>query len=211
MSKAFWILSEKLVLAVKPHVLKSISATLADSLTEDQLVVSIAAGLSLEYLQDALKTKRVIRVMPNTPSLVGSGASAFAAPDDASPDDVAWVETLMSSVGLVVQVPDYLIHAVTGISGSSPAYAYMMIEALSDGGVARGLPRDIAIKLAAQSLLGSAKMVLETGLHPGELKDRVTSPGGTTIAAIRQLEKAGIRSALIEAVVAAAERSEELS
>lgn len=200
-----------IILAVKPHILQSIATTLAASVTEKHLLVSIAAGLSLDYLQSALNTNRVIRVMPNTPSLVGEGAAAYAAPATIAAEDVEWVESLMSSVGLVVRAPDSLLHAVTGISGSSPAYIYMIIEALSDGGVAQGLPRDMATKLAAQSVLGAAKMVLDTGLHPGELKDRVTSPAGTTIAAIRTLENAGVRSALIEAVVAASERSQEMS
>lgn len=202
---------ERIILAVKPHILQALAPQLATHLSENHLVISIAAGLSLDYLQTSLNTARVIRVMPNTPSLVGEGAAGFSAPPTLTADDIQWVESFMSSVGAVVQTPDNLLHAVTGISGSSPAYIYMIIEALSDGGVAKGLPRDVATQLAAQSVLGAAKMVLETGLHPGELKDRVTSPGGTTIAAIRTLEKAGVRSALIEAVVQAAERSQELS
>jgi pyrroline-5-carboxylate reductase len=161
-------------------------------------------------LQQLLRTERVIRVMPNTPAQVGAGAAAIAAPESMHEADIAWVEQLINSVGLSVRVPDHLIHAVTGVSGSSPAYIYLVIEALSDGGVALGLPRDTALKLAAQAVLGSAKMVLETGLHPGVLKDQVTSPGGTTIAALRTLEAGAVRSAFIEAVVHCAERSQEL-
>lgn len=202
--------AERVVLAVKPQVLKTIGPELAKSIKSTHLLVSIAAGISLHSLQQLLRTERVIRVMPNTPAQVGAGAAAIAAPESMHETDIAWVEQLINSVGLSVRVPDHLIHAVTGVSGSSPAYIYLVIEALSDGGVALGLPRDTALKLAAQAVLGSAKMVLETGLHPGVLKDQVTSPGGTTIAALRTLEAGAVRSAFIEAVVHCAERSQEL-
>lgn len=201
---------ERVVLAVKPQVLKLISAELAKAIEAKHLLVSIAAGITLPQLQQMLGTDRIVRVMPNTPCLVGAGAAGIAAHPTVSSEDVVWVEQLMSSVGLAVHVSDQLLHAVTAVSGSGPAYVYLMIEALSDGGVAQGLPRDLATKLAAQTLLGAAKMVLDTQLHPGELKDQVTSPAGTTIAALRQLEKAGLRSALIEAVASAAQRSQEL-
>ena len=202
--------ADHVVLAVKPQVLKAIAPELAKSINSAHLLVSIAAGISLHSLQKQLETSRVIRVMPNTPSQVGAGASAIAAPDGMPEEDVKWVQQLMDSVGVSVRVPDHLIHAVTGVSGSSPAYIYLIIEALSDGGVALGLPRETATKLAAQAVLGSAKMVLETGLHPGVLKDQVTSPGGTTIAALRTLESRAVRSAFIEAVAHCAERSQQL-
>lgn len=202
---------EQVVLAVKPHILKSIANQLAKVITQDHLLVSIAAGISLEQLQSTLKTNRVIRVMPNTPCQVGEGSSGMSASNVVADSDIAWVRELMSSVGIVEQVPDDLMHAVTGVAGSSPAYVYLVIEALSDGGVAHGLPRETATKLAAQAVLGAAKMVLETGQHPGALKDQVTSPGGTTIAALRELEAAATRSAFIEAVDACVQRSEELS
>ncbi|MCA9183025.1 MAG: pyrroline-5-carboxylate reductase, partial [Planctomycetales bacterium] len=147
---------------------------------------------------------------PNTPAQVGVGAAAIAADDDLADEDLKWVEQLFNAVGSTVHVPDRLMHAVTGLSGSGPAYVYLVIEALSDGGVAAGLPRDIATKLAAQTVLGGAQMVLETGLHPGQLKDQVTSPGGTTIAALATLEAAAVRGALIHAVQRAAARSAEL-
>lgn len=201
---------ERVVLAVKPQVLKQIAGDIAGRIEPRHLLVSIAAGISLPQLQELLGTKRVIRVMPNTPCQVGAGASAIAADASANEEDIAWVDQLMSAVGLTVRVPDNLLHAVTGLSGSGPAYIFVMIEALSDGGVAQGLPRELATRLAAQTVLGAARMVLETELHPGQLKDQVASPGGTTIAAIRQLEKAGLRSALIEAVAAATQRSQEL-
>ncbi len=202
---------ERVVLSVKPHVLKSIAADLSGSITARHLLVSIVSGIPLSRLQTMLATERVIRVMPNTPSQVGAGAAAIAADDSADEQDVAWVERLMSSVGMAVRLPDHLMHAVTGLSGSGPAYIYMVIEALSDGGVAMGLPRDTATQLAAQTVLGAAKMVLDTGLHPGQLKDQVTSPGGTTIAAIRELETAGLRGAVTEAVCRSTERSAELA
>ena len=201
---------EQVILAVKPHILKEIAGELAAGASQKNLFVSIAAGISLANLRAMLATKRVIRVMPNTPCQVGEGASGLAADEGVSKADLDWARQLMESVGLVEQVPDQLMHAVTGVSGSSPAYLYLVIEALSDGGVAQGLPRAMATKLAAQAVVGAGKMVLESGLHPGALKDQVTSPGGTTIAALRELEASGVRSAFIEAVAACAERSEEL-
>ncbi len=202
--------ADLVILSVKPHVLKEISDQLSQLLEARHLVVSIAAGVSLETLQSILKTGRVVRVMPNTPALVGAGASAISADAQIDDSDISRVQTLLEAVGTVVRVPDSLMHAVTGLSGSGPAYIYVMIEALSDGGVAQGLPREVATRLAAQTVLGAAKMVLDSGKHPGQLKDQVTSPGGTTIAAIRTLEKAGVRSAFIEAVASASERSSQL-
>jgi len=153
---------------------------------------------------------RVIRVMPNTPALVGAGASAFAAGRHATPADAELAGRLLSAVGLALPVKETLLDAVTGLSGSGPAYAYQFIEALSDGGVAAGLPRDVATKLAAQTVLGAARMVLETGLHPGLLKDQVTSPGGTTIEGLHELEKGRLRGTVMSAVRAATERSKKL-
>ena len=148
--------------------------------------------------------------MPNTPCLVGASASAFAASSKATAADVQTVERLLSSVGRAVQVPEKLLDAVTGLSGSGPAFVDVMIEALSDGGVRMGLPRDLATTLAAQTLLGAAKLVLETGLHPGQLKDMVASPGGTTIAGLHALERGGAAAALMDAVEAATRRAVEL-
>jgi pyrroline-5-carboxylate reductase len=198
------------ILSVKPPVLKAIAPDLAGLLQARHLVVSVAAGISLSTLQVMLKTKRVVRVMPNTPAQVGAGAAAMSADDSLLPEDLERVEQLMGAVGLTVRVPDQLMHAVTAVSGSGPAYIYMVIEALSDGGVAAGLPRDIATRLAAQTVLGAAQMVLQTGRHPGQLKDQVTSPGGTTIAALEVLEKGAVRGAFMEAVQRAAARSREL-
>jgi pyrroline-5-carboxylate reductase len=148
--------------------------------------------------------------MPNTPALVGAGATAFALGKAATHEDSQLASALFSSAGVAFEVEERMLDAVTGLSGSGPAYACLVIEALSDGGVAAGLPREIAVKLAAQTLLGSAKMVLETGLHPGELKDMVASPGGTTIEGLHELEKAGLRGVLISAVRAAAVKSRRL-
>ena len=203
-------LSDVVVLAVKPQVLQKIATNLASLISNKTLVVSIVAGLSLAKLESLLGTSRIVRVMPNTPCQVQAGASGIAASAGASAEDRNWVEKLMTAVGTVCHVDDDLLHAITGVSGSGPAYAFIMIEALAAGGVAAGLPRKVATQLAAQTLLGAATMVLKTGEHPGELKDRVASPAGTTIAAIQVLESHGLRVALINAVIAAANRSREL-
>lgn len=200
-----------LILAVKPDQVKDVLAEIHVYWTEKQLLISIAAGVTLARLESGLPDgARVIRVMPNTPALVGASASAFALGKSATPQDAELALKLFTAVGLAFQVKESLLDAVTGLSGSGPAYVYQIIEALSDGGVAAGLPRDIATKLAAQTVLGSAKMVLETGQHPGALKDMVTSPGGTTIEGLHELEKAGVRGALMSAVRAAAAKSRQL-
>jgi pyrroline-5-carboxylate reductase len=200
-----------LLLAVKPDQVAGVLAEIRDHITPRHLLISIAAGVPLAKLEAGLAPgARVIRVMPNTPALVGASASAFALGKAATPADAALAQKLFSAVGLALAVKEPLLDAVTGLSGSGPAYAYQIIEALSDGGVAAGLPRDVATKLAAQTLLGAAKMVLETGQHPGALKDQVTSPGGTTIEGLHELEKAGVRGALMNAVRAAADKSRRL-
>jgi pyrroline-5-carboxylate reductase len=184
---------------------------LRSAVTPQKLIVSIAAGITLTSLSDGLSsTTRLIRVMPNTPCLVGSGASAFTRGGAASEQDGELVNSLLSTVGLAFEVPEKLLDAVTGLSGSGPAYVYQIIEALSDGGVRVGLPRDVATKLAAQTVMGAAQMVLSTGQHPAALKDAVTSPGGTTIAGLHSLEQGGLRGILMDAVQAATERSREL-
>jgi len=184
---------------------------ISNRVTERHLIISIAAGVTLAKLGAALKKDaRIVRVMPNTPALVSASASAFSLGKGAKSDDAALAQRIFSAVGVAYQVKESLLDAVTGLSGSGPAYAYLIIEALSDGGVAAGLPRDVATKLAAQTMLGAAKMVLETGQHPGALKDMVTSPGGTTIEGLHELEKGGVRGALVNAVRAAAEKSRKL-
>ncbi len=203
--------ADLLVLAVKPQSMPALLSEIAAVLGNQHLIVSIAAGVSLAQLTAGLgKSRRIIRVMPNTPALVGSSASAYSRGEAATESDLKTIHNLFASVGRAIAVPEKMLDAVTGLSGSGPAYAFVMIEALSDGGVRMGLPRDVATMLAAQTLLGAAQMVLETGLHPGVLKDQVTSPGGTTIAGLHALENAGIRAALIDAVQAATERASEL-
>ena len=189
-----------LFLAVKPQSMAAVMGELAGKIAQGTLMVSIAAGVTLAKLCAGLKTDRVIRVMPNTPALVGKGASAFALGSGATEGDSRLVAELLGAVGIARQVDEKLLDAVTGLSGSGPAFVYMMIEALSDGGVRMGLPRELALALAAQTVLGSAQMVLSTNEHPAVLKDRVASPGGTTIAGMKALEEHGLRAALIAAV-----------
>lgn len=203
--------SSILFLAVKPQVVGDMLREVAAELTSKHLLISIAAGTTLETLKQLSGGRcRLVRVMPNTPCLLSCGASAFSRDASATEDDAALVQRLLSTVGRAWEVPERLLDAVTGLSGSGPAYVFQIIEALSDGGVRMGLPRDIATQLAAQTLLGASRMVLETGEHPGTLKDAVTSPGGTTIAGLHALERGGLRAALMNAVEAATLRSQEL-
>ncbi len=202
---------EVLVLAVKPQVMPAVLAELRPTLTPRHLVISIAAGLTLNTLADGLgPDTRLVRVMPNTPCLVAASASGYSPGATATPQDVELVGRLFGSVGKAFRVAEPLLDAVTGLSGSGPAFVYLFIEALADGGVRCGLPRDVAQTLAAQTVLGAAKMVLETGQHPGSLKDAVASPGGTTIAGLHALERAAFRAAAMDAVEAAWRRSQEL-
>jgi pyrroline-5-carboxylate reductase len=203
--------SELLILAVKPQSMPGLLAEIKPHVTSRHLVVSIAAGVTLNQLADGLGSKtRIVRVMPNTPCLVGASASAYSAGESATDDDLKLVHRLLNAVGRAYRLPEHLLDAVTGLSGSGPAYVYVMIEALSDGGVLVGLPRDVATALAAQTVLGAARMVLETEQHPSVLKDKVTSPGGTTIAGLHALERGGARAAIIDAVEAATRRAGEL-
>jgi pyrroline-5-carboxylate reductase len=202
--------SDIVLLAVKPQVVQGVLASLPKECRE-KLIVSIAAGVSLTKLSTWCGHGRVIRVMPNTPSLVGEGASAYCGGDDVSAEDYRSIDSMLSSVGVAYQVNESQIDAVTGLSGSGPAYVCMIIEALADGGVMEGLSRPLAMQLATQTVLGTARMIQQTGKHPGELKDAVASPGGTTIAAIASLEQNGLRGALIEAVRQSTRRSRELA
>lgn len=204
--------SDVVVLAVKPQSMGEALEELRPAVTTGHLIISIAAGVAIETISASLGgDHKVVRVMPNTPALLGEGASAFAMGPNTTQGDEAIVRALLESVGRAVRVPEAQLDAVTGLSGSGPAFVYLIIEALSDGGVRAGLPRDVAMTLAAQTVLGGARMVLETGIHPGALKDQVASPGGTTIAGLHALERAGVRGALIDAVEAAAQRSAELA
>jgi pyrroline-5-carboxylate reductase len=204
--------AEVLFLAVKPQQMATVAAELKGKIAQETLVISIAAGTRLATLEQGLgQNLRLVRVMPNTPCLVGQGASAYCLGGRATNEDGELVEQLLSAVGLAVAVEEKMLDAVTGLSGSGPAFVYVIIEALSDGGVRMGLPRAIAAALAAQTVLGAAQMVRTTGEHPGVLKDRVASPGGTTIAGPLALEQAGLRGGLMAAVEAATRRSIEMA
>lgn len=203
--------ADLILLSVKPQVIDAVLAEIAPAVDGSKLVVSIAAGVPLAVLARRLPAgARIIRTMPNTPALVGAGATAIARGPHATDADLAAARALFEAVGSVVEVAEPLLDAVTGLSGSGPAYVFLAIEALADGGVRAGLPRAAALSLAAQTVMGAARLVLETGQHPGVLKDQVTSPGGTTIAGVQALEARSFRAALMEAVEASARRSREL-
>ena len=200
--------TEIMLLAVKPQSLNVAAIGLADA--PANCVVSILAGVTLAQLEVMFPSKSIIRAMPNTPAQVGAGVTAIASNTLVTSAQLESVRKIFAAVGMVVEVAESLMNAVTGLSGSGPAYVALMIESMADGGVAAGLPRAIAMQLATQTVLGTAQLISETKLHPAQLKDQVTSPAGTTIAAIAQLEKAGLRSAMIEAVLAATRRAYEL-
>jgi pyrroline-5-carboxylate reductase len=198
------------VLAVKPNHAHEVLAEIRKPFG-GRLLLSIAAGISLPSLDAELEeSARTVRAMPNTPALVRCAASAYSAGRNATEADLVLVESILGSVGIALRLPEKMLDAVTGLSGSGPAYLFLSIEALSDGGVEMGLPRGVALRLAAQTVLGAAQMVLTTGKHPGELKDMVTSPGGTTIEGLRALEQSGVRAAFMSAVRAATEKSRKL-
>ena len=198
-------------LAVKPNHVADVLAELRGGFTSEHLLISIAAGVTLAKLESALPAgARVIRVMPNTPALVGESAWHSHSANTRPRPTANWRKNFLSAVGVAFQVKENLLDAVTGLSGSGPAYVFSFIDGLIDGGVAMGLPRDIATKLAAQTVFGAAKMVLETGQHPGALKDQVTSPGGTTIEGLNELEKGKLHAAVMNAVRAATEKSKKL-
>lgn len=208
---------EVLLLAVKPQALQAVASSLVSKWGATPphpenlpLVISILAGVSLRKLEAVFEHQPVIRAMPNTPATVGAGISAIAPGKTVTPNHLERAKTIFGAVGDVVEVSESLMDAVTGLSGSGPAYVAMMIEALADGGVAAGLPRAIASKLALSTVWGTAQLLQDKQIHPAQLKDQVTSPGGTTIAGIAELERAGFRSALIEAVQAAYRRSQQL-
>ncbi len=195
------------ILAVKPNHVIEVLASIRQPFAH-RLLISIAAGVSISALEKGLDEKaRVIRVMPNTPALVRCGASACAAGQCATDADLALCDAIFGAVGLSFRLPENMLDAVTGLSGSGPAYVFLMLEALSDGGVEMGLPRDVSTRLAIQTVYGAAKLALETGKHPGELREMVTSPGGTTIEALQVLERKGVRAAFKDAVRAATEKS----
>lgn len=200
--------ADVIVLAVKPDIYPPVMKEIAGSIKKEALVVTIASGRSLAEVESILGPDvKAVRTMPNTPALVNAGMTALCPNGNITDDEMATVRAIFESFGQVEVVPEKLMETVVGISGSSPAYVFMFIEALADAGVRGGMPRDKAYRFAAQAVLGSAQMVLETGKHPGELKDMVCSPGGTTIEAVSVLEEEGMRSAVIKAVDACIRKS----
>jgi pyrroline-5-carboxylate reductase len=203
--------SDVVILAVKPQIMGMVMQEIAGAVDATKLLISIAAGVSTATLRAQLgRPARLIRVMPNTPALVLEGVTAIARAEGLDPGDLDTAQELFAAVGRAVVLEESALDAVTGLSGSGPGYVAIVIEALADGGVKMGLDRATATLLAAQTVLGSARLILETGVHPGQLKDMVSSPGGTTIAGIAALEDGGFRRALIQAVERATLRSREL-
>ena len=203
--------SELIILAVKPQVMDEVLCGITDAAGNSRLIVTVAAGYPISRVLSHLKPQTpVIRAMPNTPSVIREGVTAITPGPGVLPGQIKIVQSIFNAVGKTVEIEERMLDAVTGLSGSGPAYVCVMIDALADGGVRMGIPRQIAQLLAAQTVLGTARMVVETGDHPGVLKDRVASPGGTTIAGLHQLEKGGVRATLMNAVEAATRRSQEL-
>ena len=203
--------ADVILLCVKPQILTGVLDEIGPHLGEDTVTISIAAGVPIAALEKRLHPQaRIVRVMPNMPCLVGAGASAIAVGPHATDEDLALTQAVFDAVGTTVPVEEALIDAATGLSGSGPAYVFLVIEALADGGVKVGLSRARALKLAAQTVFGAAKLLIDTGEHPGRLKDQVTSPGGTAIAGIHTLEAGGLRTTLINAVETATARAKEL-
>ena len=198
------------VLAVKPQVLKKAVEPLAEAL-RDKAVASIAAGWTVQQLTDLLPGSRICRIMPNTPAMVGAGMAAIAQESTFTVQEYACIQEIFASIGRATVVPEHLMNAVIAVSGSGPAYVYMVIEAMADAGVREGLTRADALMLAAQTVLGSAKMVVDTGMHPAALRDMVCSPGGTTIDAVCVLEEKGLRPAIESAVYACARKAEQMA
>ena len=200
-----------LILAVKPQMYDQVIKNIENVITKEHVVISLAPGITIEYLTDMLGfDSRVVRAMPNTPALVLAGATGMCFHPSVSKEERGTAITIFESFGVVAEVSENMIDTVIGVSGSSPAYVFMFIEAMADAAVADGMPRAMAYELAAQTVYGSAKMVLETGKHPGELKDMVCSPAGTTIEAVRVLEEKGLRSAVIEGQMACVKKAREL-
>ncbi len=204
--------ADLLVLAVKPIFFPEVLEEIKDTIKPGTVIVSIAAGKTMSYIEEGLgrSDAKIVRCMPNTPALVGEGCTGVCANKNVTPGELYTVMELMRSFGVAEIVPERLMDTVVGVSGSSPAYVFLFIEAMADAAVAAGMPRKQAYQFAAQSVLGSAKMVLETGMHPGELKDMVCSPGGTTIQAVKVLEEKGLRAAVMDAMEACIEKSKQL-
>lgn len=204
--------SDYLILAIKPNIHKEVLEEISSVVKQNLLVITIGAGISIQYLKDKLKnTNKFVKAMPNTPARVGLGMTALSMGDGLNKDEIEDVLSIFNSFGKAKIVDEKLMNAVTAVSGSSPAYIYIMIEAMADGAVLQGMKRDQAYIFAAQAVMGAAKMVLETGLHPAELKDNVCSPGGTTIEAVSKLEEMGFRAAILEAMKVCAAKSHKMN
>jgi pyrroline-5-carboxylate reductase len=204
------VAKDAIILAVKPHIVPLVCANVMNAPESKALIISIAAGVDIHALQEYLPGRRVVRVMPNTPCLVGEGAAGYSMGSHCVPEDCKVVETIFGSFGIALELDEILLNAVTGVSGSGPAYVFQFIEALADGGVRCGLTRPVALQLAAQTVKGAAEMVLQTNTNPAVLKDQVCSAGGTTIAAVDALEQGGLRGTVIQAVKAATKRSMQM-
>ena len=203
--------SNVILLSVKPQIMQTVLDEIKGVCSRDKLIISIAAGKSLQFIEEGLGgSHKIVRCMPNTPALVGEGSTGICFSDSVSEEEKAYALKLFSCIGKAQEVPEKLMDVVVGVSGSAPAYVFMFIEAMADAAVEMGMPRAQAYTFAAQAVMGSAKLLLETGKHPGELKDMVCSPGGTTIAAVRVLEEKGMRAAVMDAVIKCIERSKEL-
>lgn len=203
--------SDVILLSVKPQILADVIREIKDVCSSDKLIISIAAGKTQQWIEDAFGcAHKVVRCMPNTPALVGAGSTGICFSDSVTESEKAYALKMFSCVGKAQEVPEKLMDVVVGVSGSAPAYVFMFIEAMADAAVEMGMPRAQAYEFAAQAVMGSAKLLLETGKHPGELKDMVCSPAGTTIAAVRVLEEKGMRAAVMDAVIKCIERSREL-
>lgn len=204
--------SKFILIAVLPQVIDKVLKEIGSIITEKQIIISIAAGISISHIGKYFdKNVGIFRIMTNTPALVKAAASAISFNKYVKQPEIDFVKNIFNEIGMVVELEEKHLDAVTGLSGSGPAYLFIIMEALADGGVKMGLPRDVALKLAAQMVLGSAKMVLETDKHPGELKDMVATPGGTTITAIHEIESAKLRATLIRAVEAATVKSKSMN
>ena len=204
--------SNYILIAVIPQVINNVLKQISEIISKEQVLISIAAGVTINHIKSHIsKQVGIIRIMTNSPALIGEAATAIATNKDVSEKDLNFAKSLFNSVGIVVELDEIHLDAVTGLSGSGPAYIFIIIEALADGGVKMGLSREISVKLAAQTVLGSAKLLLETKKHPGELKDMVATPAGTTITAIHEIESAKLRATLIRAVEAATLKSRSLN
>jgi pyrroline-5-carboxylate reductase len=202
--------SDVVVVAVKPNVYDDVLKEIKEKVTDEKIIITIAPGITIQHVKSLLGRGKIVRTIPNTPALIGEGITAISYSKELNEEDKELVRKIFRTCGEVVEIEESLIDVAMAVSSCSPAFVYMFIEALADGGVLLGLPRDVAYKLASKAVSGAGNMVFKTGFHPGQLKDMVTSPGGTTIEGIRSLEKSGMRSAVIEAVIAAYQKAKGL-